>query len=901
MPSSLQPDYVKLWTPQLRLYSDDAEVFKQNDVDYLLKCLADTLDEPRYVLHLDDWLMFTLGRAVVENIPAEAIIESRKLFLKVLFIRFQYKGGRDGEELAYKELELAQISHIHQYFRTFDDIEVPADFSWEQDLDRRETWRNDPEAGERESDWEDEDEDGDEDEDDRMDEDYAPDSDPPSDKDIDISDASDASDDEPEPTPPDLPSFVDRHLNLSALPTKASLTATSLSDIPPTHELLCRWIKNINDFFYTNADASKKLDPEAVVLDLVAMRGLKSAHRVLVSSMLCKKIALPGNLLETSHPDIEQSFRFHDWRLSYAELICDWVRESFTLEQYTHMQRLKKPDPEHEYEFSVDDVQELLNFISSRPRMQPWGLQPNGSFPLRYSKIEGWDAEKVYRRLMELPLFKNDPDAHRSFLSQTLDSRFSVVINETADHHTFIEQIQRELYRPSPKPGDMESDTESSNSEASDSSSRWDAAAAARTSHLVPEKLSKTKKRRLRKKEGGAAILAQALAEEKKNLQRRGHRAKREAMGKADVRIPKRQTTRDECPYCADRPMKERCIRILYVKRRHLIGGALTCAPAHDRLDPKPPPKPKDGEPPKPVPEIKYYHPFKDLKMRLVKFRKAVYEQCGKDIVRLVRRQQDGEEEIVGGIHFKPFSEKTLARLVNNHRLVKVRAIRRRDMMQRWLYGTMTGNGSGQPKGGRKGSVYGPYACHRGDTPDDIKALFRGAADADAMIEVGNTIAPGLKKELSDLTAESGVNYLGRTGVVNFTCTNYISCIHPDINLSLWDLRHGLGKKDGLGGLTPCGTLEKSGCGPNEYNFAYVRWGVVLRTMANTVWVFNARHEHGTVMPARSTICKRRRRHSSTGTASTTGIHVTTPASSIARGQKISRIRCGYNLRPGVI
>ncbi|KAF7336680.1 hypothetical protein MVEN_02103000 [Mycena venus] len=489
------------------------------------------------------------------------------------------------------------------------------------------------------------------------------------------------------------------------------------------------------------------------------------------------------------------------------------------------MQKLKEPEPEYEYEFSVDDAQELLNFISSRPRMQPWGFNPMAVFlfvslncfranceiwlvpclrTLGYSKIEGWDAEKVYRRLMELPLFKNNPDAHWSFLSQTLDSRFSVVISETADYHAFIEQIQRELYRPSPKPENMESDAESSNSEVSDSNSRWDAAAAAGTSHIVPEKLSKTKKRRLRKKEGGAAVLARALAEEKKYLQRGGRRAKREAMGKTDVRMPKHQ---DECPYCADRPMKERCIRIMYVKRRpcrHLIGGALTCAPPHDRLDPKPPPKPKDGELPKPLPKIKYYHPFKDLKMRLVKFRKAVYERCGKDIVRLVRRRQDGEEEIVGGVRFKPFSEKTLARLVNNHRLVKVRAIRRRDIMQRWSYGTMTGSGSGQPKGGRKGSVYGPYACHRGDTPDDIKALFRGAADADAMIEVGNTISPGLKKELSDLTAESGVNYLGRTGVVNFTCTNYISCIHPDIDLSLWDLQHGLGKKDGLGGLTPC-------------------------------------------------------------------------------------------------
>jgi hypothetical protein len=38
--------------------------------------------------------------------------------------------------------------------------------------------------------------------------------------------------------------------------------------------------------------------------------------------------------------------------------------------------------------------------------------------------------------------------------------------------------------------------------------------------------------------------------------------------------------------------------------------------------DPKP--KPKDGSPPKPVPKIRYYDPFKDLKMDLVEFREAV-------------------------------------------------------------------------------------------------------------------------------------------------------------------------------------------------------------------------------------------------------------------------------------
>jgi len=47
--------------------------------------------------------------------------------------------------------------------------------------------------------------------------------------------------------------------------------------------------------------------------------------------------------------------------------------------------------------------------------------------------------------------------------------------------------------------------------------------------------------------------------------------------------------------------------------------------------------------------------------------------------------------------------------------------------MHDWAYGTMTATGSRQASGGALGDTYGPYACHTGNTPDDIKALFRHA------------------------------------------------------------------------------------------------------------------------------------------------------------------------------
>jgi hypothetical protein len=68
---------------------------------------------------LDDWLIFTLGAAIVENMPVDAVHNSWLLFLNVLFIRYLHQGRRDGEELAYNLLETAQMANFHKYFRIY--------------------------------------------------------------------------------------------------------------------------------------------------------------------------------------------------------------------------------------------------------------------------------------------------------------------------------------------------------------------------------------------------------------------------------------------------------------------------------------------------------------------------------------------------------------------------------------------------------------------------------------------------------------------------------------------------------------------------------------------------------------------------------------------------------------
>ncbi|KAK7016833.1 hypothetical protein R3P38DRAFT_3320747 [Favolaschia claudopus] len=480
---------------------------------------------------------------------------------------------------------------------------------------------------------------------------------------------------------------------------------------------------------------------------------------------------------------------------------------------------------------------EFLEFIASHPQMQPWGSNPMSIFlffslatfrvnceswllpclkELNYPYLRGWNTENVYRAVMNLSFFQKDQyfSATYQIPFPSPDPRFRAVIRETANYRYYLNILKKELYRPAPKlpgvfsdAGHGESSGGGSSGTSTDADPDTDPEDRTSSTHDAgggaaahpKRKLGQSSRRRLRVKAKSTGTHTSTSAQPSP--------PQTSAMPPPEHMPANLDDLPNACPYCATKPMKERCIRFLRVKYhncKHLIGGALTSAPEHDRLPPKPPPEPKDGEAPKPRPVPRYFHPYRDLKMQLVKFRAPVYEHCGKDIVRFIWVHEDGTWEYVGGVRFKPFSEETLARLLYNHRLVVVRAIRRRAIMQIWAYGTMTATGTRQPMGGAPGDVYGPYACHQGDTIHDINALGREGIDADILVEVGDTIIPGLKTELSNLAAESGLHYLGSTGVSNFTCTNYISCIHPDADLGLDDIRNGRGGKDGLGMLTPC-------------------------------------------------------------------------------------------------
>ncbi|KAJ7837249.1 hypothetical protein B0H14DRAFT_2589344 [Mycena olivaceomarginata] len=682
-----RPNYIKIWTPRLRLFEEDKAVFDQEPFatvfdDFktrrmvtrnhpnLWQQLSKTLSEHRWELHLTDWLCFTLGADIVDNMPADAVARGGKLFLDVLYTRFFYNGSLEGEGLAYKLLEAAQNDNFKTHFRAFVSYfllkkgELPADFALSEDLDRRETWDGDSEAGERDSDWEDytapySDDEGD----DPFDTDFVP---------THYSSASDmdASDDESDleetflanhmspdgPAAPDLelPCFVGSptHNALSVLPVVMPVSTAEGTDPQ------C-WAQHIRDFFYPeiNADRGEQEERSAqgVVNDLVSMRAVKktvytsqSFQCSLVESGLFKllqDIACPGNLLERTHRDVEESFRWLEWKTSYAELIVRWVKPTLTLEEYK------------------DSCDKWLV-----PCLRK----------LEYKRIEGWNSVIVYRELMRLPVFRNPGDCREEL--DRMDPRLAEVIRQTSHHRWFQNTLRKELHRadhpvvPPPLPP------------------------------AEPSKMTKSAKRRINKK----ARDEREQVPKRAGSHQRGLQVKKEVLGNPKAKQVKLAKDGDPkpCPKCFDLPLEERCIRVV-------------------RKEEKVPQRQ-----PKRLPPLRYYHPIKDLGMQVIEHRPDVYTRCGRDIVRFIWRRHDGTKEMVGGVRFKVFSERVLQYLINAHRLVKVRTIRRRDIMQRWAYGTMTATGSRQAAGRRKGDTYGPYACHRGDTPDDIKAFFSEAVDS---------------------------------------------------------------------------------------------------------------------------------------------------------------------------
>ncbi|KAJ7058000.1 hypothetical protein C8F01DRAFT_303822 [Mycena amicta] len=220
-----------------------------------------------------------------------------------------------------------------------------------------------------------------------------------------------------------------------------------------------------------------------------------------------------------------------------------------------------------------------------------------------------------------------------------------------------------------------------------------------------------------------------------------------------------------------------------------------------------PPNAPKNGKA-KPPPPQKYVSP-EELGLTYYERREGVHDRCGRDIVRFYCRE-NGKRRLVGGVSFDTFEEPILKILQDNHQLVRVNGIRRRDALARWSHiGDTTGSGTRQGNGGLPGDIYNAYAWHSGETPQDLTTLMRQALTLDLLVEATSPIFSGAAHQYMELCEDAELAHFGRYGLTSYHCNNFVSCVHCD--------------RDVKGGcLHPCLQLRKENCSPDDFNFAYV-------------------------------------------------------------------------------
>ncbi|KAJ7228153.1 hypothetical protein GGX14DRAFT_384671 [Mycena pura] len=501
----------KLWTPRLRPYEDDRAVFSEEPFSGVFAQLdlhtrtrrggveitapiIKLLSQPIWRQHLSDWLIFTLGGVL--HTPKEGVYDGRQLFIDVLGIRRAYGGRDEGEILAVDMLLSCQMENywagcFHPFSVHLSNLaqdSAPADFCWQDDLAQRELLDDDEDES-SESEPEEDDLDGDTD--------YIP---------MEV--------DEPVLEPLEELDFVPhkRSKRRAILKKyKNTVQPVDAGDLPAFYA------QHIREFFFsaspnqTDPNEDRTVLSKCVRQDLVQMKKLtppqyrsgpfQSALETSGLFDLLREVCRPGNLLEVSHRDVTSSFRRHNWKTAYAELICRWVKPTLTEEEY--------------------------------------------------ERVQGWNSEVVYRALTSLPEFRNS-QSPTSFLV-SLDRRLACVIQETVRHNTTVDRVKREVWRtagprPCPAGNDIDSDaTAHASSDASDFSDDEQRPAPRPT--LSAGQARKAKLRKSTRKVAGAGVQVKA--------ELLGTPSKQPSPRK----LPEDPTSHHKCPHCADLPMKQQSLR----------------------------------------------------------------------------------------------------------------------------------------------------------------------------------------------------------------------------------------------------------------------------------------------------------------------------------------------------
>ncbi|KAJ7688904.1 hypothetical protein B0H14DRAFT_3176117 [Mycena olivaceomarginata] len=832
----------RLWTPRLYPYTDDKRIFgmspfceatevylassrmsqKRGGIEptghgaALWVILEKDLATERWLEFVTDWLSFALGGEVVAAMPQDAIRLAWIVILDVLSLRFAHKGSHDGDALALKVLLDAQ----HRNFEAY--LFPPHDYSFVDDLETREA---DILV----------DEDEDEDEDNSM-------------------DGLNAGADE-------IPNF---NHSATAPSSRPYIPKESVPLENAAEEMPAIWFQHISVFFWPVAQPKHfRRSPKDIINDYCQMRDLpardyksESFQETLNSSGLLARlheICELGNLLETTHPDVENSFRYHNWKISYAQIICRWTSATITEDEY----KRRCPKEDKDYQFSDADAEELFRFISRKKEMHPWGYNPFAAYfllsqacfrfysetwlapclrTLEYPKIEGWNPDIVYRIIMQTPLLQNADSASSQEFLKEVDRRLSVVIHETWAHRKLMHRVNTESFRP-PITSSRIASTSKKLAQSIATSTSKKPAQSLRDDEKRLRAVAKSSKK-ARRFHAARKTKAAATAQERRGTSS----VQMEVLG--DKFLPEEEEV--SCRACHDKKMDECCVRILEVDERpdtaDLVGAALTCAPPHDCLQPLPQPQRRDGTTP-PARDIRFVNP-KDLGLMWVRPRPETFKRCGRDITRFIMRSDRNISDSSG--------------------------VRRRDTMQAWAYGSMTGAGARQPMGGIKGD------------------------DSDVLVEIGTSIVPSLRSDVITMTNVDEVTRMGKHGLTCFSCTNYISALHEDRDIGLEDIGERHKSKDCEGGCYPCAQLEQTGTDKSrhEWDFAYIGVGIVIETWPNTVWCFNGRIRHGSIMPGNNSYYR--------NNAMSSGIHPTKRERDAARAAAICQIRHGMQLRPRI-
>ncbi|TCD60748.1 hypothetical protein EIP91_009601 [Steccherinum ochraceum] len=334
--------------------------------------------------------------------------------------------------------------------------------------------------------------------------------------------------------------------------------------------------------------------------------------------------------------------------------------------------------------------------------------------------------------------------------------------------------------------------------------------------------------------------------------------------------LPVQELSVGNCPRCRHLPPEQQCVQEMRMEKRSdaemaaLDGGVVTWAEEHDRL----PPKGLHGA----QNNTKYYTP-KELGLRVIEPDEAIIDRCKRQIVRVIDAKSG---EHVGGVVYNMFHPETLEEMQDSHaRAATGTSVKRGALLQAWQYGDMYAWGFRQPQGGRPGDGYTTYGSTKAENIQDMKNLFDIGCDSECMLQMLRVCDPAAFTKIRQVTREAELHRVGTGGTTSYYCKNYMSCIHGDTEAA----------------ISMSSQLGLDVAHEDEFDFAFVEYGVVFRTVVNCGWWFDASKKHASVIPRHSTVKKYGKKSMSSG------IHITIRKKDMERAAHLSKVMDRYGKR----